>query len=182
MSRSRSALALVAAGALAAGGAAARAQNTAEVRDLTFPVLDLELTTQSLDDTVTRSENGRRIDVVLSADVLFAFNKATLTAGARSRIDVALRELRERKPSQVTVAGYTDSKGSPDYNLGLSRRRAAAVARVLRTELGGDAPPLQVEGHGEADPVQANTKKDGSDNPKGRARNRRVEVTFPKQP
>lgn len=181
MSRSRRPAALAAVAVLAAAGAA-RAQNTAEVRQLTFPVLDLELTTQSLDDTVTRSESARRVDVVLSADVLFAFNRATLTSGARSRIDVAVRELRARRPSQVTVAGYTDAKGSPDYNLALSRRRAAAVAQVLRRALGSGAPALLTEGHGEADPVQANTKPDGSDNPKGRARNRRVEITFPKQP
>lgn len=182
MSRSRSAAVAAAVALAAAGGSAARAQNTAEVRELTFPVLDLDLTTQSLDNTVARSENGKRVDVVLSADVLFAFNRATLTSKARSRIDVAVRELRARRPSQVTVAGYTDAKGSPGYNLELSRRRAAAVARALRSALGSGAPSLQAEGHGEADPVEANTRKDGSDNPKGRARNRRVEITFPKQP
>jgi outer membrane protein OmpA-like peptidoglycan-associated protein len=34
------------------------------------------------------------------------------------------------------------------------------------------------KGHGEADPVAPNVKKDGSDNPRGRARNRRVTITF----
>ncbi len=139
MSRSRSAAALTAA-VLAAGGTLARAQQQpAEVRDLVLPVLDLDVTTVSLDDTVSRSENGRRIDVVLSADVLFAFDRARLTGRAGSRIEQAAAEIRARRATRVTVAGYTDSKGSDAYNLGLSRRRAAAVAGELRRRLGGRA-------------------------------------------
>ena len=44
------------------------------------------------------------------------------------------------------MTSYTDSKGSDDYNIGLSRRRAAAVAAALRAELGGAAPPLRTRG------------------------------------
>jgi outer membrane protein OmpA-like peptidoglycan-associated protein len=181
MSRSRRAAVLaLAALAAATAGPLARAQNTAEVRDLVLEVRDLDITVTSLDSTVSRSENGRRIDVVLSADVLFAFNRARLTPKATSRIEQAVTELKARRPSRVTVAGYTDSKGSDAYNLGLSRRRAAAVAARLRRRLG---PGLSIAavGKGEADPVQSNTKKDGSDDPRARARNRRVEITFPKR-
>jgi outer membrane protein OmpA-like peptidoglycan-associated protein len=38
-----------------------------------------------------------------------------------------------------------------------------------------------VAGHGEADPVARNTNTDGTDNPRGRALNRRVEISFPKR-
>ncbi len=41
---------------------------------------------------------------------------------------------------------------------------------------------LTVRGRGEADPVASNTRKDGSDDPRARAKNRRVEITFPKRP
>jgi outer membrane protein OmpA-like peptidoglycan-associated protein len=54
------------------------------------------------------------------------------------------------------------------------------VAAALRRRLGGATPGLVVRGHGEADPVAANQHKDGSDNPAGRARNRRVTITFPR--
>ncbi|MGI8622860.1 MAG: OmpA family protein, partial [Solirubrobacteraceae bacterium] len=111
------------------------------------------------------------------ADVLFAFNKATLSRRARSRIAAAVRALRERKPRRVRVVGYTDSKGSEAFNLGLSRRRAAAVARALRAALGGQAPLLVTQGRGEADPVASNTRN-GTDDPRGRARNRRVELVY----
>ena len=80
----------------------------------------------------------------------------------------------------MRVTGYTDSRGSDAYNLGLSRRRAAAVTAALHAELGTDAPRLSTRGRGEADPVAPNAKPDGTDSPRGRARNRRVEVVFPR--
>jgi outer membrane protein OmpA-like peptidoglycan-associated protein len=123
---------------------------------------------------------NKRIAVTLAADVLFRFDSAALTGRAESRIDEAAERIRADGPAVVRVTGYTDSKGSDAYNLGLSRRRAAAVAAALRAELGGEAPSLRTQGRGEADPVAPNTKPDGSDNPRGRARNRRVEVVFPR--
>ena len=75
------------------------------------------------------------------------------------------------------IDGYTDSKGSPAYNLRLSRRRAAAVRTAL-ARLVGRGVRFQVAGHGEANPVAANFKRDGSDNPRGRAKNRRVTISF----
>jgi outer membrane protein OmpA-like peptidoglycan-associated protein len=80
----------------------------------------------------------------------------------------------------VRVTGHADSKGSDAYNLGPSRRRSAAVTEALRAELGGSAPRLRASGRGEADPVAPRAKPDGTDNPRGRARNRRVEVVFPR--
>ena len=116
--------------------------------------------------------------MTFAADVLFRFDSARLSPKAESRIAEAAAKIGDNDPQSVRVTGYTDSKGSDDYNVGLSRRRAAAVAAALRAELGGAAPPLRTRGRGEADPVAPNTRPDGSDNPRGRARNRRVEVTF----
>jgi outer membrane protein OmpA-like peptidoglycan-associated protein len=178
MSRSpeRAALALV---AFALLGGVAHAQEPGVV-DLVLPVVDLTYGSASLDNSVRTDESADQVKVTLAADVLFEFDKASLSARARSRIDEVAGRLRDAPSGAVKVDGYTDAKGSDAYNLGLSRRRAQAVAGALRGELGGDAPALAVRGHGEADPVAANTKKDGSDNPKGRARNRRVTITFPR--
>jgi outer membrane protein OmpA-like peptidoglycan-associated protein len=60
-------------------------------------------------------------------------------------------------------------------SLGLSRRRAQPVAVALRRR---GAPRLVVRGQGEADPGAPNANKDGSDNPKDRARYGRVTITF----
>ncbi len=178
MSRSRSA-ALLALGVLAALPAAAPAQEGSVV-DIELPVVDLRYEVSSLDDTVQTSESSKQVRVTLAADVLFKFDKATLSPRARSRIAQVATLVKRVTPSILHIDGYTDSKGSGAYNLGLSRRRATAVATVLRKQVGEAAPTFAISGHGESDPVAANTNKDGSDNPKGRARNRRVTITFPK--
>lgn len=186
MSRSRrgGALALATVVALAGGPAdatrAAGTATTAQVSDLTLPVLDLELETTSLDGAFRRVESRRDVRLTLSADVLFAFDSARLSPRARSRLAAAAREIRTRHPGAVSIVGYTDSKGSAGYNLGLSRRRAASVGSALATALGGRAPRLTASGRGESDPVVSNTDRAGKDSPAGRARNRRVEIRIPK--
>lgn len=125
--------------------------------------------------------SGTRTTVTLSSDVLFAFNRSTLTATAQQTINRLAGRLRSRGAGSIHVDGYTDSVGSAAYNLGLSRRRASAVQRALRAALGGSGS-LQIvtRGHGEADPVAPN-EKDGHDNPAGRAQNRRVVISFPRR-
>ena len=49
---------------------------------------------------------------------------------------------------------------------------------ALERELGAGAPPLRAVGRGESDPAVSNTEHDGSDDPRGRSRNRRVEIGF----
>jgi outer membrane protein OmpA-like peptidoglycan-associated protein len=171
--------ALLAAALLLLAGAPAIAQDDT-VRDLILPVEDLKLRSASLDNSVSTEESNRRVEVTLAADVLFRFDSAELTGKAGSRIAEAADKVRDDDPSVVHVTGYTDSKGSDAYNRGLSGRRAAAVTRALRAELGGDAPPLRTRGRGEADPVAPNQRPDGADNPRGRALNRRVEIVFPR--
>lgn len=150
------------------------------VRDLDVTARDLDLTVSSLDNSVQQSESSKDVRVTLAADVLFEFDSARLAPAARSRLAETAATIRREGPVRVQVDGYTDSKGSIAYNLGLSRRRAAAVEQALHARLGGAAPRLVVVGHGEADPVAPNTM-DGRDNPAGRAKNRRVEVSFPKR-
>jgi outer membrane protein OmpA-like peptidoglycan-associated protein len=166
--------------ALAAAPALSQQAEQDGVLDLTLPVQDLTLESARLDDSLSTKESNKSVAVTLAADVLFRFDSAALTGRAESRIDEAAERIRADGPTSVRVTGYTDSKGSDAYNLGLSRRRATAFAAALRAELGGEAPKLRASGRGEADPVASNTKPDGSDNPRGRARNRRVEVTFPR--
>ncbi len=153
---------------------------TTEVRDLTLPVLDLSLETSSLDGSVRRIEDREDVRVTLAADVLFEFNRAGLTPRAGERIDEVADEIRSASPGTVTIEGHTDSKGTSSYNMGLSLRRAQAVRAVLARKLGASGPRLAASGKGETRPVVANTKPDGSDSPRGRARNRRVEIRIPK--
>ncbi|WP_186027490.1 OmpA family protein [Burkholderia gladioli] len=107
--------------------------------------------------------------VNLSGDALFATDQATLAPSARESLDRLLSERADRMYSQVTVTGFTDSVGSDDYNLALSKRRAESVAAYLKAH-GLKTDSLTVSGRGKADPVASNTT------PEGRANNRRVEV------
>ena len=160
--------------ALAAPAAGAGPPTPTAPLDLHFDVLPIDLPVSSLDNTVSVHSQG----VVLQADVLFAFNSAKLTNAARSRITQAVANIRQRNPRALRIQGYTDSIGGVSYNLALSRRRAAAVESALKPLLGATGPPMQAVGYGEADPVASNTNPDGGDDPRGRARNRRVEIHY----
>jgi outer membrane protein OmpA-like peptidoglycan-associated protein len=139
--------------------------------------IDVQDSIQALE---VQRDRGSVTTVTLSSDVLFAFNKSTLTATARQTIDRLAGRLPSAGVNSILVDGYTDSVGSAAYNLGLSRRRASSVQRALRAALGGSrAPRIVTRGHGEAHPVAPNTQN-GHDNPAGRAQNRRVVVSFPR--
>ncbi|MBR8042674.1 OmpA family protein [Burkholderia cenocepacia] len=107
--------------------------------------------------------------VNLSGDALFATDHATLAPTARESLDRLLSERADRTYSQVTVTGFTDSVGSDDYNLALSKRRAESVAAYLKAH-GLKTDSITVSGRGKADPVASNAT------PEGRASNRRVEI------
>ena len=121
--------------------------------------------------------------VALRSDILFAFGKATLTAKARTLIAQTAREITDGgDPAHpIGVVGHTDAIGSPVANQQLSERRARAVEAQLRAALGAGWQ-CTVSGKGETQPVADNRKPDGSDNPAGRARNRRVEITYSRKP
>ena len=134
----------------------------------------------SIQPLEVQRQQGALTTVTLSSDVLFAFNSSTLTDTAQQTIGRLAQRLRTSGAKSISVDGYTDSIGSVDYNLGLSRRRAASVQQALSTTLGGSGSArIVTHGHGEADPVAPNTK-DGHDDPAGRAQNRRVVISFPR--
>jgi outer membrane protein OmpA-like peptidoglycan-associated protein len=110
----------------------------------------------------------------LPADVLFAFDSASLSPAAQTALAVLAKQVNGTSGS-VAVAGNTDAIGSDAYNQTLSEQRAAAVADALRGTLGGKFTYSSV-GFGKTKPVAPNTNADGSDNPDGRAQNRRVDI------
>ena len=118
--------------------------------------------------------------VALAADTLFAFDQATLTAAAQDNLRRTAALVQEGGAGSVTVTGYTDAKGEDAYNHALSRRRAEAVVTWLKGPGGGAARTFIAVGKGEADPVAPNAAPDGSDDPAGRAQNRRVVVSIPR--
>lgn len=68
----------------------------------------------------------------LSFVLNFEFDSMKLTAESERRLPEVLAAVRERLPTEVTVFGYADASGTPEYNLRLSEERARAVADLLR--------------------------------------------------
>ncbi|AGT08998.1 OmpA family protein [Paracoccus aminophilus] len=122
-------------------------------------------------------EEGGKIIVSLPGDVLFDFDSAEIRSDAEPVLDRLAELLDAFSTAPVVIAGHTDSKGSDAYNLALSDRRAASVKAWL-SEDGVAAGRMTTEGHGEAEPVAPNEHTDGSDDPEGRQKNRRVEFTI----
>lgn len=138
--------------------------------------LDLEKAKQELQ----YQETGKSMSMNLAGDVLFDYNKAELKPAAEEALQKVAVVLSLFPESNVTVEGYTDSKGGPAVNLQLSRERATSVKDWL-VKNGGVAPKhISAKGFGEANPVAANTNPDGSDNIVGRAQNRRVTIIVDK--
>ena len=136
------------------------------------------------DDKCPGSQAGQTIGpdgcpVPLTIDlkgVNFDFDQATLRPDGVVILDEAISILGRYPELRVEVAGHTDSIGSDEYNQGLSERRARTVYDYL-TSHGIDAGRLMgPNGYGESRPIAPNTNPDGSDNPEGRARNRRSEL------
>jgi len=101
--------------------------------------------------------------------VTFAFDSDRLSPEATPILDQAVAALKEAGDVQVSIEGHTDSIGSKEYNLGLSRRRAESVRKYLESQ-GIDAGRLRTVGFGLEQPVATNETADG------RAQNRRVEL------
>jgi outer membrane protein OmpA-like peptidoglycan-associated protein len=112
--------------------------------------------------------------VVLN-NIFFDFDKATLRPTSNVELRNIIRFLNKYPNVKIEIAGYTDSKGTDEYNIKLSDERALAVVTYL-TKNGIAKNRLVAKGYGETLPDSANENSDGSDNPKGRQLNRRVEM------
>lgn len=103
--------------------------------------------------------------------VYFATDSAEVTDSEMVKIKQAYADYRLRKPGKIIIAGHTDTRGDKEYNMGLSRYRAAEVGNRLM-ELGVPRKIVQRSRYGEIAPVV-----DSGDN-KSEAKNRRVTITF----
>jgi outer membrane protein OmpA-like peptidoglycan-associated protein len=114
-----------------------------------------------------------RISVL--GDALFEFDKSTFTPDSEETLKALQSTIEALSGHEFRIEGHTDSKGSDQYNEKLSQARAEAVRDWLlsRRLISARTP---IEAHGEKHPVAPNENPDGSDNPAGRQKNRRVEL------
>jgi outer membrane protein OmpA-like peptidoglycan-associated protein len=98
------------------------------------------LLVEQMDDDVLK--------VNLSSDGMFAFDSAWIKDDARPALKSLTDVLRKRDELSIQVVGHTDSSGSAEYNLHLSKRRAKAVADYLIGQ-GLTDSSIQSEGRGD---------------------------------
>ena len=103
-------------------------------------------------------------------DIYFSFNSDQIREESETRLKEIADALNKHSDWKLSVEGHTDSVGSSNYNLELSRRRAAAVKDALVKRYKIDPARLTTTGFGASRP------KDTNDTLAGRARNRRVEL------
>ena len=118
----------------------------------------------------------------LSADALFGFDSAVLSAEGQQAVQGILAQVREAAQVQsIRVTGYTDRIGSASYNQSLSQRRAEAVRSAL-VQGGVPAASISAEGRGAAEPIVQCGQRNRRELIACLAPNRRVQIAGMAQP
>jgi outer membrane protein OmpA-like peptidoglycan-associated protein len=112
--------------------------------------------------------------IIRLENIYFSFDSDTLLPESKEELNELVRLLDDNPSIAIEISAHTDSVGNAPYNLDLSQRRAERCVNFL-VERGIEKGRLVARGYGESKPVARNTHPDGTDNPEGRAQNRRVE-------
>ncbi len=128
---------------------------------------------------VTQTEVNNTLntgDVLAINSLMFVYDQVKLIEESQPELDKIVNYMNEYKEAKLVINGHTDSKGKAAYNLRLSIDRANEIRNYLRSA-GIDYSRMETHGYGESQPITDNENSDGSDNPSGRQKNRRVEFT-----
>ena len=117
--------------------------------------------------TIKRDKRGI---VLRFGDILFDYKRFDLKPEARRRMAKIAGILKKYKKYDIRVEGHTDNVGDQRYNLRLSKKRAASVARFFTRRMGIRGNRLSWIGYGKKRPIAPN------DSAAGRRQNRRVEI------
>lgn len=106
---------------------------------------------------------------IILKNVFYAYNSWELMERSRIELNKVVQLMNENPTLTVEISGHTDNTGTPEYNVGLSDRRAASVTNYLTTH--GISPErMTAKGYGLTCPVATNETEEG------RAANRRTEL------
>lgn len=114
---------------------------------------------------------GEGIKVTFDSGLLFDVDKATLRPASQAQLSKLAVILNKYQDTNILLEGHTDSTGTAEHNLELSRLRAESVGNYL-TSLGVNPARFTITGYGETQPIAENATLEG------RQLNRRVEVAI----
>ncbi len=148
---------------------------TSNLRDNAMKTTAVEIDGASIEDLdiVKEEKNQNAHDVIIldTNKLKFDFNSATIKEEYTPILE-KLKNYIEAKNEKISIIGYTDSKGTKEYNKELSLRRAESLEEKL-IDLGLSAEKIvEIKGNGDNNPIASN------DTEEGRAANRRIEVQF----
>lgn len=127
-----------------------------------------------------RTETRKRVvisadKIVITEKIQFDVEAATIKPESHGLLDEITAVIQSNPQlRKISIEGHTDSDGAAEYNLELSRERAAAVQRYL-TQHGIEAARLTSRGFGGEQPIASN------DQAEGKEANRRVEFRIVEQ-
>lgn len=107
----------------------------------------------------------------LNGEANFMTDRANLAPAGIEKLDALIAANKDTTFTEVTVNGYTDSRGTRAHNMNLSQRRADTVVAYLK-EHGMKSAAFSAHGRGPDDPAASNATKEG------RAKNRRVTIAI----
>jgi OOP family OmpA-OmpF porin len=111
--------------------------------------------------------------------VYFDFDKSSLKGDAVTRLDSIYTMLIENPVATIQISGYTDGRGTEEYNKKLSDKRARACAEYLKKK-GIDEKRISFVSFGSCCPVEMELIN-GRDNAEGRGKNRRALINVKKE-
>jgi len=114
---------------------------------------------------------GEGIKITFDSGILFDVNKASLKPASEADLTDLAKILNKYDDTNILLEGHTDSTGSEEHNLDLSRKRAQSVSNFLAVQ---QVSPTRftIMGYGESQPIAENATAEG------RALNRRVEIAI----
>jgi len=114
---------------------------------------------------------GEGIKITFDSGILFDYDKSDLRPVSKTNLTDLAKILNKYPDTNILIEGHTDSTGTEDHNMILSKDRAQSVASFLAT-LEVKSARFSTTGYGEAQPIALN------DTPEGQQKNRRVDIAI----
>lgn len=151
---------------------------TREIQGLTSGIQGATTGIQSVLQDLGAKVTEHEVKIELDADVLFDFDKYNLKPEAAESLKKVGQVVQSYPNAPLLIEGHTDGVGTHAHNMKLSDDRAASVKNWLVQNAGTQGSRITTRGWGETKPIAPNKNPNGSDNPAGRQKNRRVEITL----